>query len=75
MDVENFGSGLHGLGHVQVHLVTVEIGVVRRRIAQVHTERRPWQYLHLVTHHTHFVQRRLTVEHNLNREKDIAFYN
>jgi len=65
VNVENFGSSLHGLRHVQVHLVAVEVSVVRRSVTQVHSKCRPRQNLHLVTHHTHFVERGLTVENDL----------
>ena len=38
VNVENFRTSLHRLGNVQIHLVAVEIGVVRRRVAQIHSE-------------------------------------
>lgn len=62
MQILDLRPGLHALGHVQVHLVAVEIGVVRRRAGQVHPEGGPGQHLHPVSHHTHLVQRRLTIE-------------
>jgi len=41
VDVENFCSRLHGLRHVQVHFVAVEVSVVGTGVAQVHAEGRP----------------------------------
>ena len=34
MYVLQLGPGLHGLGHVQVHLVTVKIRIVRRGVTE-----------------------------------------
>lgn len=74
VDVQNLGSGLHGLGDVQIHLVAVEIRVVRRGITQVHPECGPRQHLDLVTHHTHFMQRGLTVEDDQVSVADVTLH-
>lgn len=50
------------LGHVQVHFVPVEVGVVGRRHREVHPEGRPVEHLHAVPHDGHLVERRLPVE-------------
>ena len=62
MDVLNLGSGLHGLRHVEVHLVPVKVSVVGRGVREVHPEGGPGQHLDPVTHHTHFMQSGLSVE-------------
>ena len=53
---------LLALQHVHVHLVAVEVRVVRRAHAEVDAERLPRHDLHLVRHHRHAVERRLPVE-------------
>ena len=50
---------------MHVHLVAVEIGVVRRRDREVESEGRVRHDAHLVTHHRHLVQRRLAIEDNV----------
>jgi len=49
---------------MQVHLIAVKIGIVRRGTRQIHAERRPGQHLDQMAHHAHLVQRRLPVEDN-----------
>jgi len=73
VDVHNFCSRLHRLGDVHVHLIPVEVGVVRTRVAQVHSERRPRQHLHSVTHHTHFMERRLAIEDDVVAIVNVTF--
>ena len=47
---------------MHVHLVTIKVGVVRRRHAQVEAKRAVRHDAHAVTHDTHLVQARLAVE-------------
>mmetsp|Transcript_10070 Transcript_10070/g.31758 ORF Transcript_10070/g.31758 Transcript_10070/m.31758 type:complete len:430 (+) Transcript_10070:3040-4329(+) len=54
--------GRQRLRHVQVHLIAVEIRVVRRRHGQVEAEGGVAHHLHPVAHDGHLVQRRLPVE-------------
>ena len=61
-NVDQLGAGLFRLRHVQVHLVAVKVGVVRRRDRQVEPEGRVRHELDAVRHHRHLVQRRLPVE-------------
>jgi hypothetical protein len=56
------GAGLLALQHVHVHLVAVEVGVVRRADAEVHAEGLAGHDADLVGHHAHAVQRGLPVE-------------
>eukprot|EP00958_Prasinococcus_capsulatus_P026051 scaffold4543_cov350-Prasinococcus_capsulatus_cf.AAC.1 len=56
------GAGLEGLRHVQVHLVPVEVGVVRGGAAEVEAEGGVGQHAHFVAHDGHLVQRGLPVE-------------
>ena len=74
VDVLHLGASLHTLRHVQVHLVAVEIRVVGRRAAQVHAERRPRQDFDAMTHHRHFVQRRLPVEDHQIAVADVPLH-
>mmetsp|Transcript_11745 Transcript_11745/g.47415 ORF Transcript_11745/g.47415 Transcript_11745/m.47415 type:complete len:693 (-) Transcript_11745:659-2737(-) len=60
----HLGAALDGLRHVEVHLVTVEIGVVGRRHREVEAEGGEGHNLDPVSHHGHLVQRRLSVEDN-----------
>jgi len=53
---------LFALQHVQVHLVAVEVRVVRRTDGEVETERLVGHDADLVGHHRHPVQRGLPVE-------------
>ena len=66
-DRHRFRPRLQSLRNVHVHLVAIEIGVVRARDAQVEAERRVRQDAHAVAHHRHLVQRGLPVE-----EHDVA---
>lgn len=47
---------------MKVHLITIEIGIVRTSTTQVETKGGPIKNLGIVTHDTHFVKRRLTIE-------------
>lgn len=50
---------------MHIHLVTVEVGIVRVAIGVVHANRfLTAQHFDTVTHHTRFVQRRLTIEND-----------
>ncbi len=64
-DVLELGPGLVVLGHVHVHLVAVEVGVVGRADGQVEPEGRVGQDPHAVAHHGHPVQRGLPVEEHV----------
>ena len=57
-----FGTGGETLRDVKVHLITIEIGIVRTSTTQVETEGGPIEYLGIVAHDTHLVKRRLTIE-------------
>jgi len=63
-DLGRLRARLHGLHHVQVHLVAVEVGVVRRRHGEVEAEGGVGHDLDPVRHDGHLVQRRLPVEHD-----------
>lgn len=60
------------LRNVQVHLVTVEIGVVGSSDGEVKTEGRVRHDSHSVTHHGLFVQRGLTIEENYVTINDVT---
>lgn len=55
-------SGLHWLWHVEVHLVAVKVCIVRGRHTEVQPKGGPGEDLDTVSHHGHFMQRRLAVE-------------
>ena len=61
-DLCEFRRGLVGLRDVRVHLITVEVCVIRRRDGYIETEGVVGKHLDTVTHHRHAVKRRLTVE-------------
>mmetsp|Transcript_15235 Transcript_15235/g.35012 ORF Transcript_15235/g.35012 Transcript_15235/m.35012 type:complete len:225 (+) Transcript_15235:3832-4506(+) len=63
-DLARFGPRLHRLHDVQIHLVAIEVGIVRRGDGQVHAKRRVGHDAHAVRHDGHFVQRRLPIEHD-----------
>lgn len=50
------------LGDVHVHLVAIKIGIVRSADRKIQPESVKRQDFDSVTHHTHSVQGRLTVE-------------
>src|SRR6266704_1253884 len=56
------GAGLLALQDVQVHLVPIEVSVVRRTDREIEAERLVRHHPDLVGHHRHPVQRRLPVE-------------
>ena len=64
---ERLGARLLRLRQVEVHLVAVEVGVVRRAHALVEAERAPLHHARAVRHDRELVQRRLPVE-----EHDVA---
>ena len=68
MNINPF-CGLLRLRQVQVHLVAVKVGVVRRAHALVEAERAAGQHARAVAHDGHLVQRRLPVE-----EHDVAVH-
>ena len=59
---------------MQVHLVTVKVGVVGRGVGQVHPEGAPGQDLHPVPHHTHLVEGGLPVEHHQVAVPDVPLH-
>eukprot|EP00965_Chrysotila_dentata_P070805 2340474-Pleurochrysis_carterae.AAC.3 len=61
----HLGARLHGLHHVQVHLVAVEVGVVRRGDGEVHAEGGVGHDLDA---------RRLAVEHDDVAVLDVTLY-
>mmetsp|Transcript_14393 Transcript_14393/g.39001 ORF Transcript_14393/g.39001 Transcript_14393/m.39001 type:complete len:244 (-) Transcript_14393:836-1567(-) len=62
------------LRHMHVHLITVEVGVVGRGDRQVEAESGVGQDAHAVAHHTHFVQRGLTVEEHQVSVMQVALH-
>mmetsp|Transcript_11451 Transcript_11451/g.22494 ORF Transcript_11451/g.22494 Transcript_11451/m.22494 type:complete len:848 (-) Transcript_11451:1065-3608(-) len=69
------GTGCQALRHVQVHLITIKISVVRGRHTKVHAESGPVHDTDTMSHDTHLVQRWLTVEeHNIIVGK-VTFHN
>ena len=64
-DLGNLRTSFHILRSVQVHLVSIEIGVVRSGTREIETEGGVGEYLHAMAHHGHFVKRGLTVEDNI----------
>eukprot|EP00967_Tisochrysis_lutea_P106952 scaffold164447_cov19-Tisochrysis_lutea.AAC.1 len=59
---------------MHVHLITVEVGVVGRGDRQVEAESGVGQDAHAVAHHTHFVQRGLTVEEHQVSVMQVALH-
>jgi hypothetical protein len=59
---ERLGARLLGLRQVQIHLVAVEVGIVRRAHALVKAEGAARHHARTVRHNRELVQRRLTVE-------------
>lgn len=60
---------------MNVHLVTIEIGVVRLAVGVVQSKRfLALQNLGLVRHYTRFVQRRLTVQQEKVSIAQMAMY-
>ena len=67
--VDGLSTSLFRLGYVKVHLVSVEIGVIRTANTLVQSESPPRTDLNQVAHNTELMKRRLTVEEN-----DIAIF-
>ena len=57
-----FHLSFHGLRHVEIHFVTVEIGIVRRCTAQIQAKGLALHAAHPMTHHGWAMQRRLAIE-------------
>mmetsp|Transcript_25765 Transcript_25765/g.81410 ORF Transcript_25765/g.81410 Transcript_25765/m.81410 type:complete len:234 (+) Transcript_25765:3057-3758(+) len=55
---------LHALHHVQVHLVAIKVGVVRRGDGEIEPEGGVGHDAHAMRHDRHLVKRRLPVEHD-----------
>ena len=73
-EVHDLSTGLVRLRNVQVHLVTVEIGVVGCGDGKVHAEGRVWHDSHSVTHHGFLVKRGLTVEDDVVAIYDVTLH-
>ncbi|KAH3669375.1 hypothetical protein OGAPHI_001496 [Ogataea philodendri] len=73
--VHGLCTGLLCLWNVQVHLVSIEIGVVRSTNTLVQTERSPWPDLGEMAHDRQTVQRRLSVEQNDVSVLDVSLHN
>ena len=74
-DLRELCAGLLTLGNVQVHLITIKVGVVRRRDTEVETESRVVHEFDAMRHHTHLVQRRLTVKEHIVTIAQVTFDN
>eukprot|EP00959_Pyramimonas_sp_CCMP1952_P413652 8667311-Pyramimonas_sp.AAC.3 len=61
-ELERLRLGFYALRHMHVHLVAVEVGVVRARHRQVEAEGGVGHHAHAVAHDGHLVQRGLPVE-------------
>lgn len=61
-DLEQLSLRLVRLRDVHVHLVSVEVGVVGRGDAKIQAERLVTHHANPVGHHTHLVERGLTIE-------------
>ena len=59
------GDGLIGLWDVHVHLVTIKVSVVWGTDREVEPERVIGQYPDPMSHHTHSMQRRLTIKQHI----------
>lgn len=62
--LHGLGARLLGLRHMQIHLIAIEISIVRRANTLVETECTPRPNLGVVCHDTQFVKRWLAVEQN-----------
>ena len=74
-DLLDLGTGLLALHQMHVHLVTIEIGVIRRSHRQVEPEGGVWQDADPVAHHGHLMQRRLTVKDDHVAIHHVPFHN
>ncbi len=61
-EIDRLGARFLGLGNMQIHLVAVEISIVRSAHTFVETEGPPWTNLGVMAHNTQLVKRRLAVE-------------
>lgn len=64
-DVFQLSDGLKGLGNVHIHLIAIEVSIVRRANRQVEPEGVVGKDPYAVSHHTHPVQGWLSVEQNI----------
>ena len=60
---------------MDIHFVTVEVGIVRRANANVQSEGLPWPHFDLVRHNTDFVQRGLSIEEHNISVVEVSFHN
>ena len=72
--LQGLSARLVALRHVHVHLVPVEVGVVRRGHREVEPEGRVRQDLHAVPHDGHLVQARLPVEQHRIAVVEVALH-
>jgi hypothetical protein len=73
-EVHHLSTGLVRLRNVQVHFVTVEIGVVGRGDGEVHAEGGVRHNSHSVTHHGFLVKRWLAVEDDVVAIYDVTLH-
>ena len=69
-----FGTSLFGLNHVEVHLVSVKVSVVRGTHCQIEPEGVAFHDADFVNHHRHAVKRRLSVEDGDVAVDQVAFH-
>ena len=60
-----FSHCLDRLGCVQIHLISIEISIVRRAYRKVESEGIVGKYANSMSHHAHFVKSGLTIEKNI----------
>mmetsp|Transcript_19703 Transcript_19703/g.55021 ORF Transcript_19703/g.55021 Transcript_19703/m.55021 type:complete len:611 (-) Transcript_19703:453-2285(-) len=68
-----FGPCGNGLRNVEIHFVSVEIGIVGRRTTEIQSKGRPVQHLDAVSHDTHLMQGGLSIEQNHVVVAQLAF--
>lgn len=71
-DLLNFCDGFVALWHVHVHLVTIEVCVVRSSDTEIHPERLMRQYLDSMSHDRHLMKRWLAVKYDIVSVFDVA---
>ena len=73
-DLGQLGTCFLALRDMQVHLITVKVGVIRRRHTEVEPEGGVVHQLHPVHHHAHLVQTRLPVEEHIVAVAQMALH-
>lgn len=59
---------------MNIHLIAIKISIIGRSNTQIHSKSRVGQHFDPMTHHTHFVQRGLSVKQNQISIVQVAFY-